>query len=78
MIYQWWLLRTPVLLFLPSFLYDIEIMFLISPFLILHFTFGLKTIASDYLQNQTLKIFLLTLIRLLNLEFLRYTLEFFI
>lgn len=76
--YQWWLLRIPVLLFLPSLLYDIEIMFLVSPFLILHFTFGLKTVINDYLQNQTLKIFVLTLIRLLNLEFLRYTLEFFI
>lgn len=78
MIYQWWLIRTPVLLFIPSVWYDVEIMFLISPFLILHFTFGLKTVVNDYLHNSTLKILLLVLVRLLSLEFLRYTLELFL
>ena len=77
-ILQWWLTRFPVLLIIPSFVYDIEILFLVSSFLILHLTFGLKTVINDYLQNKTLQVFLLILIRLLSFEFLRYTFEIFI
>lgn len=78
MIYQWWLNRIPVLLLIPSFSYDIEIMFMISSFLILHLTSGLKTVVNDYLHENSLKIFLLILVRLSSLELLRYTLELFI
>ena len=78
MTYQWWLIRVPVLLLIPSFFYDIEVVFLISSFLVLHLTFGLKTIVNDYLHNKTLKIFLSVLVRLTSLELLRYILEIFI
>ncbi len=78
MLYQWWLIRIPVILTLPSFFYDIEIFFLISSFLILHLIIGLKTIINDYLQSLTLKIFLSVLVRLSSFEFFRYMLEIFI
>lgn len=78
MIYQWWLIRIPVLMLLPSFFYDLEVIFLINSFLILHLTYGLKTIINDYLQDQTLKLLLIILVRLSSFEFLRYILELFI
>lgn len=78
MIYQWWLVRIPVLLLIPFIFYDMEILFLLSSFLILHLTHGLKTIVNDYLQNYTLKVLLLLLVRLSSFEFLRYMLEIFI
>jgi succinate dehydrogenase hydrophobic anchor subunit len=76
--YNWWLVRVPALLLFPSFVYDLEIMFLIFPFLFVHLTIGLKTTFQDYLHNQTSKILLLVLIRLTSLEFLRYSLELLI
>lgn len=76
--YQWWLIKVVALLFIPSFLFDLEIIFCLSSFIILHLIIGLKTIIMDYLQNYTLKIFLVILIRLSNLELLRYTLDFLI
>ena len=76
--YQWWIIRTPVLLLIPSFFYDLEILFMISSFLILHLILGLKTVINDYLQDLTLKIFLLILVRLSSFEFLRYLLEIFV
>ena len=76
--YQWWIIRVPVLLLIPSLVYDLEILFLLSPFLILHLIVGFKTIINDYLQDLTLQIFLVILVRLLSLEFLRYILEIFI
>ena len=76
--YQWWLIKVFALLFIPSFIIDLEIIFCLSSFLILHLIIGFKTIIMDYLQNYTLKIFLVILIRLSNLELLRYTLDFFI
>jgi len=78
MIYQWWLIRIPVILIIPCFFYDTEVLLLVCSFLILHFTIGLKTIVSDYLQNLTIKVYLSVLIRLSSFEFLRYTLEIFI
>ncbi len=76
--FQWWIIRIPVLLLIPSFFYDFEILFMISSFLILHLILGLKTIINDYLQDLTLKIFLVILVRLLSFEILRYMLEIFI
>lgn len=76
--YYWWIIRIPVLLLIPSFFFDLEILFMISSFLILHLILGLKTIINDYLQDLTLKIFLVILIRLLSFEILRYMLEIFI
>ena len=76
--YQWWLIKVFALLFIPSFIIDLEFIFCLSSFLILHLIIGFKTIIMDYLQNYTLKIFLVILIRLSNLELLRYTLDFFI
>lgn len=77
-IYYWWIIRIPVILFLPSLFYDFEIIFLIISYIFLHITFGLKTILHDYIHNDFSKIFLTVLIRICNLEFLRYTLEFLI
>ena len=76
--YQWWIIRVPVLLLIPSLVYDLEILFLLSSFLTLHLILGFKTIINDYLQDLTLKIFLVVLVRLSSLEFLRYILEIFI
>lgn len=77
-LYSWWLIRVPVLLVIPFFFYDLEVLFLLSAFLVVHFSLGLSGILNDYLHNKTLKVFLITLIRLLNFEFLRYTLEYMI
>ena len=71
-------MRIPVLLLIPSFLYDIEIIFLLSSFLFIHLAIGLKMIIRDYLHNKVSKIFLLVMIRLSSLELLKYSLELLI
>nr|QJF58176.1 succinate:cytochrome c oxidoreductase subunit 4 [Corallina officinalis]QJF58199.1 succinate:cytochrome c oxidoreductase subunit 4 [Corallina officinalis] len=78
MYYHWWLLRIPVILFLPSVLYDLEIIFLIFAFIFLHLNLGLKSILNDYLHNKKTKVFLLLLIRICSFEFIRCVLEFLI
>lgn len=78
MIYNWWIVRIPALLLLPGVIFDLEVLILLNSFLILHLTLGIKTILNDYFDNKTLQIFLLILIRLTSLEFLRYVLEFLI
>ena len=77
-IYQWWLVRIPVLLILPSIFYDIEIFFLLNAFLVVHLTTGLKAVLNDYLHYKNSKIALIILIRISSFEFLRYILEFII
>lgn len=76
--YLWWIVRVPVLLILPFFFYDIEILFLLISFLFVHLLLGLKTVLSDYLHNKSSKILLVLLARLSSFEFLRYILEFLI
>lgn len=73
--YEWWLLRLPGVLIAPALLIDLEIFILLSSFLFLHLTLGLKTIVNDYLHNKKTKIIILKLIWLSNFQFLRYVLE---
>nr|WDA66137.1 succinate:cytochrome c oxidoreductase subunit 4 [Phymatolithon calcareum] len=75
-LYQWWLLRLSVILILPSFFIDLEGLFLLSSFIFLHLTLGLKAIINDYLHDRKSKMLLLTFIKLCSFEFLRYVLEF--
>lgn len=76
--YNWWVIRIPVLLLLPGFFYDIEIIGFIVSFLILHLRFGLQTIFADYFHNKLVKVFLLILARLAGFELMRCFLEFLI
>lgn len=76
MIFQWWLLRLPVVLILPTFFLDIEFFLLFISFLFIHINSGFKSIVSDYLHNKKLLLFIIILIRVSNFEFLRYLLEF--
>lgn len=76
MFFYWWISRLSILLSLPAFFIDIEVFFLLISFIFFHLTIGLKNVINDYLHNKKLKLFLITLIRLYNFEFLRYTLEF--
>lgn len=71
-------MRIPVLLFLPSFFYGIEIIFLIVSFLFIHLTLGLKAVLNDYLHDRNSKTLIIVLIRLTSFEFLRYILELLI
>ncbi len=74
-IFYWWVIRISVLLLLPSLFYDIEVIFLVTSFLFIHLTLGLKGILSDYLHDKTSKILIIVLVRLTSFEFLRYILE---
>ena len=76
--YNWWLVRVSVLLLLPGFFYDIEIIILTISFLILHLRFGLQTIFTDYFHNKLAKASLFILIRLINFEFIRCFIELLI
>ena len=76
--YTWWIIRISALLTVPSFLYDVEILFLVISFLVIHLTMGLKTIFQDYLHDKTSKVLLITLMRVTSLEFLRSILELLI
>jgi len=66
------------LLFIPSFFYGIEIIFLVTSFFFLHLILGLNAILNDYLHNKTSKTLVITLVRLISFEFLRYILELII
>ena len=78
MLHQSWIVKIFALGSIPFFFYDIEIIFLICSFLFLHFGSGLKTILKDYFHNLNLLILTTIFLRLLNIEFLRYILEFFL
>ena len=78
MTYQLWFFKLFGIFAVPFFFYDLEILFFVSSFLFLHFNSGLKTILKDYFHNLNLVILIITFLRLLSLEFLRYTLEFFL
>ena len=72
---QWWILRLSGLFLIPSFLLDLEIAFLLIPFILLHAKLGLKTILVDYIHNKKNLLLCLVLIRVLSLETLVYSLE---
>nr|UVF63024.1 succinate:cytochrome c oxidoreductase subunit 4 [Synarthrophyton patena] len=74
--YKWWFLRFPIILLFSLVFLDNEIVFLLTSFLFLHLTLGLKIILNDYLHNKKILIIFLILIRLCNFECLRYILEF--
>nr|YP_009502235.1 succinate:cytochrome c oxidoreductase subunit 4 [Porolithon onkodes]ASB29837.1 succinate:cytochrome c oxidoreductase subunit 4 [Porolithon onkodes] len=78
MLYQLWLVKLFGVFAIPFFFYDLEILFFISSFLFLHLSSGLKTILRDYFHDLNLVAIILIFLRLLNLQFLRYTLEFFL
>nr|AYR06688.1 succinate:cytochrome c oxidoreductase subunit 4 [Rhodogorgon sp.] len=75
---QWWLLRLSVLILIPVFLIDLEIIFLFYSFVFLHISLGLRVIINDYVHNEKLKCLFLVLNKLCNLEFIKCILEFLI
>ena len=78
MLYQFGIAKIFAINAIPFFFYDIEIIFLISSFLFLHFGSGLKIILKDYFHNANLIIIVIFFLRVLEIEFLRYALEFFL
>nr|YP_009511957.1 succinate dehydrogenase subunit 4 [Melanthalia intermedia]AXI97884.1 succinate dehydrogenase subunit 4 [Melanthalia intermedia] len=72
---HWLLLRLAGLFVFEGILVDIEIIILISGFLLLHINLGLQTILNDYIHIKRIKITLLILTRLSNIEVSRYILE---
>ena len=76
--YQLGLVKIFVINAIPFFFYDSEILFLINSFLFLHFRSGLKTILKDYFHNINIIVSIIFFLRILSIEFLRYTLEFFL
>ena len=76
--YNWWMIKFPAILTGPLFLYDIEIILLLLPLMFLHILTGLETIFYDYIHNKRIKTLFHNIIRVCNLELLRYFLEFLI
>nr|NP_049305.1 succinate:cytochrome c oxidoreductase subunit 4 [Porphyra purpurea]P80479.1 RecName: Full=Succinate dehydrogenase membrane anchor subunit; AltName: Full=Succinate dehydrogenase, subunit IV [Porphyra purpurea]AAD03108.1 succinate:cytochrome c oxidoreductase subunit 4 [Porphyra purpurea] len=64
-LYFFWLPRLFSLLLVPGFLFDIEILFLFHPIILLHASLGLSVIIEDYIHIETIKFQYLSLIKLL-------------
>ena len=78
MLYQLWITKIFAVSAIPFFFYDIEVIFLISSFLFVHFGSGLRTILKDYFHNLNLIVSIVIFLRILSIEYLRYALEFFL
>lgn len=76
--HNWWLIKFPVLVAGPLFLYDIEILLFLLPKIFIHSLIGLETIFYDYIHNKKIKTLFYNIIRIGNIELLRYFLEFLI
>lgn len=73
---NWWFLRFSALFLVPSFLLDLEILFLVQAFMFLHAKLGLESIIIDYTYNKKVILLYLILIRFLSIESMRCILEF--
>nr|YP_009504375.1 SdhD [Gracilaria chouae]AWX65733.1 SdhD [Gracilaria chouae] len=71
----WIFLRLGGILFFSGILLDVEIVVLISGLALLHMNLGLRTILTDYIHVEKVKITLLFLIRISSIEISRYLLE---
>ena len=76
--FQWLVLRLVILFVVISFFVDIEILLLISGFLIIHINIGLRTIVYDYIHIKKVKFISSNLIRISLIEIIRYILELLI
>lgn len=76
--FQWLVLRLVALLTFFGLLVDLEIIVLVSGFLLLHINMGLKTIIYDYIHIKKIKIISLSLSRIFIVEMARYILELLI
>lgn len=76
--YNWWIVKFPVLLAGPLLFYDMEIFLFLIPIVFIHLLVGLETILYDYVHNKKTKTLFYNLVRIGNLELLRYFLEFLI
>nr|YP_010199726.1 succinate dehydrogenase subunit 4 [Gracilaria flabelliformis]UAD89684.1 succinate dehydrogenase subunit 4 [Gracilaria flabelliformis] len=71
----WVLTRLGGILFFSGILLDIEIIVLIISLALLHMNLGLRTILTDYIHIEKIKIALLFFIRISSIEISRYLLE---
>ena len=76
--FQWITLRLSALNTILGFLIDIEIIFLVSGFILLHINLGLQTIVYDYIHVKKVKFISSTLIRISLIEIARHILELLI
>nr|YP_009511932.1 succinate dehydrogenase subunit 4 [Gracilariopsis mclachlanii]AXI97859.1 succinate dehydrogenase subunit 4 [Gracilariopsis mclachlanii] len=72
---NWFLLRFITFFVLGGIIIDLEILMLLLGFLFFHISLGLITILNDYIHIKKIKIILLILIRISNIEISRYILE---
>lgn len=75
---SWWLIRLFPLTAVVSIIIDFEVLFLIQGFLLLHVKTGLESIINDYIHNSTIRLVYLILLRILVLEIILCSLEFFL
>nr|YP_010199826.1 succinate dehydrogenase subunit 4 [Gracilaria tikvahiae]UAD89834.1 succinate dehydrogenase subunit 4 [Gracilaria tikvahiae] len=71
----WLFVRLGGILFVSGILLDIEIIVLVSGLALLHMNLGLRTILTDYIHIEKIKITLLFLVRISSIEISRYLLE---
>nr|AHX02486.1 succinate:cytochrome c oxidoreductase subunit 4 [Riquetophycus sp. HSY-2014a] len=73
--FRWLILRLAALYVFIGILIDIEIILLMSGFLLLHINFGLQAIISDYIHIKKIKFISSILVRISLIEMTRYFLE---
>nr|YP_010199751.1 succinate dehydrogenase subunit 4 [Gracilaria isabellana]UAD89709.1 succinate dehydrogenase subunit 4 [Gracilaria isabellana] len=71
----WLFVRFGGILFVSGILLDVEIIVLISGLTLLHMNLGLRTILTDYIHIEKIKLTLLFLVRISSIEISRYLLE---
>lgn len=75
--YYWLALRLGVIFLSFSYWIDLEIIFIFINFLFLHINIGLKSMLIDYIHIKKLSIFLISLLRVILIINLLYTIELF-
>nr|YP_009132725.1 succinate:cytochrome c oxidoreductase subunit 4 [Bangia fuscopurpurea]AKA66490.1 succinate:cytochrome c oxidoreductase subunit 4 [Bangia fuscopurpurea] len=66
-LHYFWLPRFFGLLFMPGFIFDIEILLLFQALILLHASLGLEAILEDYLHVEVIKYQYLSLVKLFSI-----------
>lgn len=75
---SWWTIRLFPLTAIFGIIFDFELLFLVQGFLLLHIKAGFESIINDYIHSNVLRLIYLILLRILVLEIILYSLEFFL
>nr|YP_009445915.1 succinate dehydrogenase hydrophobic subunit [Eucheuma denticulatum]ATX68857.1 succinate dehydrogenase hydrophobic subunit [Eucheuma denticulatum] len=73
---EWIVLRLSVLFLLFGLIFEIEVIIVLLGFIIFHVRIGIITILYDYIHVRKIRLFFLSLVKILSIEMSKYIVEF--